>query len=125
MNRHNREGFTRVFTNDLYDVERQLQEYDEHLYIMWNPHNGQHLIMDGLTEMAIMRLPQIGFECLDSRIVSHIKRIHTNNGFSAIHQLEAMRERRESENERQKEDLAYNMAKDMYKSVKNIAYGTV
>lgn len=122
MNRHYREGFTRTFTNDLYDVERQLQAYDEHLYIMWNPQNGQHLIMDGVTETAVMRLPQIGFECLDSRIVSHIKRIHTANGFSAVHELEAMKERRERENRRKTEDISHNLAKDMYKPVKNLAY---
>lgn len=122
MNRHYQNGFRRDFLNDLYDVERQLQEYDKDLYLMFNGDTGEHLIMDAVTEMAVMKLPQIGFECLDSRVVTHIKRIHTANGYSAVKELEAMRRRRERENERKQDDLAYNLAKDMYKPVKNLAY---
>ena len=44
--------------------------------------------MDGLLEMSIMKIPQIGFEQLDSRVVNHIKRIHTANGFSAVQTVE-------------------------------------
>ena len=43
--------------------------------------------MDGLLEMSIMKIPQIGFEQLDSRVVNHIK-IHTANGFSAVQTVE-------------------------------------
>ena len=44
--------------------------------------------MDGLLDMSIMKIPQIGFEQLDARIVDHIKRIHTVNGFSAVQTVE-------------------------------------
>ena len=33
---------------------------------MWNPKNGEHVIMDGLLDMSIMKIPQIGFEQLDA-----------------------------------------------------------
>ena len=69
-------------------MEEQLQSYDPHLYLMWNLKNGEHVIMDGLLEMSIMKIPQIGFEQLDSRVVNHIKRIHTANGFSAVQTVE-------------------------------------
>lgn len=114
MNRHYRDGFTRVFTNDLYDVERQLQEVDPHLYLMWNPHTGEHLIMDGLVELAIMRIPQAGFPVLSSRVVSHIRMINTANGFSATKVIEESDEARELENERKKDELATTFANEMF-----------
>ena len=114
MNRHYRDGFTRVMINDMYDVEPQLQAYDEHLYIMWNPHTGQHLIMDGLTELAIMRLPQPGFPYLSSRVVSHIRMIHTANGFSATQVVERSDDERERHVEQRREQLAADFARDMY-----------
>lgn len=122
MNRHYKDGFRTSIINDLYDVEPQLQEYDEHLYIMWNPNTGEHLVMDGLLEVAIMRIPQIGFECLDSRVVNHIKRIHTANGFSAVKELDSNRARREREQAAKVDDMAYNFAKDTRRAVRNLAY---
>ena len=35
-----RRGFQRTFLNDIYHVEEQLQSYDPHLYLMWNPKMG-------------------------------------------------------------------------------------
>lgn len=118
MNRHYREGFTRLMINDLYDVEPQLQEYDEHLYVMWNPHTGEHLIMDGLTELAIMKLPQPGWPTLHGGIVNHIKRIHTGNGHSATAEIERADNLRERNIERKSEQLAADFAKDMYRGDK-------
>lgn len=119
--RYQRDGFTRAFTNDLYEVERQLQEYDEHLYVMWNPHTGEHLIVDGLVELSVMKIPQIGFPALTTDVVRHIKKIHTANGFSATqHVLEADR-RRDAENERRNQELAENFARDTLKSARKIA----
>jgi len=100
--------------NDLYDVEPQLQAYDPDLYIMWNPHTGEHLIMDGLTELAIMKLPQPGWPTLHSGIVNHIKRIHTGNGFSASAVVEKSDAVRERDVERKKEQVAADFAKDMF-----------
>ncbi|XEC97048.1 2,3-dihydroxybenzoate--AMP ligase [Paenibacillus tarimensis] len=119
MNRHYREGFTRVHTNDLYDVERQLQEYDEHLYLMWNPHTGEHLIMDGLVELAVMRIPQPGFPELSSRVVGHIRSIHTANGFSASQVIQKADERREKESSRKVEDMAQDFAKESLPAFRN------
>lgn len=101
--------------NDLYDVEPQLQAYDEHLYLMWNPHSGEHLIMDGLTEMAVMKIPQPGWPALTSDIVDHIRKIHTANGFSASAEVERADDARERDVERKKEQLASDFAKDMYR----------
>ncbi len=122
MNAHYRHGFQRVFTNDLYHVEEQLKAYDEHLYVMWNPKTGEHLIMDGMIEMAVMKIPQIGFPELNSGLVDHMKRIHTANGFSATAQVEASDADRERDQERKREDLAENFARDTLKSAKKIAY---
>lgn len=122
MNRYNMQGFTRVHTNDLYDVERQLQEYDEHLYLMWNPHTGEHLIVDGLIELAVMKIPQIGFPELSSRVVAHIRSIHTANGFSAVDHVMAADAKREQEMERRKEEMAENFARDTLRSARQIAY---
>ena len=122
MNRHQVQGYQTNFTNDIYHVEEQLQAYDPTLYIMYNQNDGTWLIMDGITELAIMRLPQKGFETLDSRVVSHIKKIHTANGFSASWELQQAEERRQKELDRQLGDIAYNYAKDMERPVKELAY---
>lgn len=116
MNRHYRNGFRRDFLNDLYDVERQLQEYDEHLYLMFNIHTGEHLIMDGLTELAVMKIPQPGWPALHSGIVNHIRKIHTKNGFSATDLVEKSDQMRESENNAKIDELATDFAKEMYRS---------
>ena len=51
--------------------------------------------MDGLLDMSIMKIPQIGFEELDSRTIDHIKRIHTVNGFSAVQTVEDTEKKRQ------------------------------
>ena len=118
MNRHYRRGFTRVMVNDLYNVEPQLQDYDEHLYLMWNPNTGEHLIMDGLTELAIMKIPQPGWPVLTSDIVDHIRKIHTYNGFSATKVIERADEMIERDVERNRDQLAQDFARDMYRADK-------
>lgn len=126
MNRHYQLGFQTTFKNDIYHVEEQLQAYDSTLYIMFNPKTGEHLIMDGLLETAIMKIPQIGFEQLDSRLVDHIKRIHTANGFSAIEEIEQQFRRRERDQEKKLEDLAHDFAKESKEAFHNAySYGRV
>ncbi|MEI4618614.1 2,3-dihydroxybenzoate--AMP ligase [Bacillus cereus] len=126
MNPYQKRGFQRTVLNDIYHVEEQLQSYDPHLYLMWNPKNGEHVIMDGLLDMSIMKIPQIGFEELDSRIVDHIKRIHTANGFSAVQTVEDTESKRQQEQERQLQDLAEDYAKESKEAFWNAhAYGRV
>ncbi|OUB91689.1 2,3-dihydroxybenzoate--AMP ligase [Bacillus thuringiensis serovar medellin] len=121
-----RRGFQRTFLNDIYHVEERLQSYDPHLYLMWNPKNGEHVIMDGLLDMSIMKIPQIGFEQLDARIVDHIKRIHTVNGFSAVQTVEDTEKKRQQEQERQLQDLAEDYARESKEAFWNAhAYGRV
>lgn len=84
-NRHQVKGYQRNFTNDIYRVEEQLQAYDEHLFIMYNPNDGCWLIMDDVVKLAVMKIPQIGFETLDSRVVTHMKKIHTKNEIGRAH----------------------------------------
>lgn len=122
MNRHQVKGYQTNFTNDIYHVEDQLQAYDEHLYIMFNPNDGTWLVMDGVIEMAIMKIPQMGFETLDSRLVEHIRKIHTKNGFSASWEIQEADRLREKEMNRNIDDIAYNYAKDMERPVKELAY---
>ncbi|PEP80690.1 2,3-dihydroxybenzoate--AMP ligase [Bacillus toyonensis] len=126
MSTYNRRGFQRIFLNDIYYVEEQLQDYDPYLYIMWNPSSGEYLIMDGMLETSIMKIPQIGFEQLDSRIVDHIKRIHTVNGFSAVQTVEDTEQKRKREEERKLNDLAEDYAKESKEAFWNVhAYGRV
>ncbi|PEF60462.1 2,3-dihydroxybenzoate--AMP ligase, partial [Bacillus cereus] len=111
-NAYEKRGFQRTFLNDIYHVEERLQEYDSQLYLMWNPKNGEHVIMDKLLEMSIMKIPQIGFEELDSRLVDHIKKIHTVNGFSAVQTVEDTEKKRQKEEERKLNDLAEDYARE-------------
>lgn len=122
IDRYQRQGFTTVHTNDLYEVERQLQEYDEHLFVMWNPHTGEHLIVDGLIGLSVMKIPQIGFPALTRDVVEHMKKIHTKNGFSATAQVEASDARREADSKKSIEELSEGFARDTLKSARKIAY---
>lgn len=121
--RHIKRGFQTTFTNDVYHIEEQLQAYDPTLYVMYNTESHEWLIMDGVLDIAVMKLPQPGFEWLDSRVVSHMKRIHSINGFQASHELYEHEERKRKDQEKDTADLSYNLAKDSYKAVKNLAYG--
>jgi hypothetical protein len=120
-NRHWKRGFQTNMKNDNYMVEEQLQAYDPTLYIMYNPETGQHLIMDGILEIAIMSIPQINFETLDSRVVENIKKIHSYRGFSASHELQESEERRQREYDRVQEDVSHNFAKDIRSTVQKLA----
>lgn len=120
MNRHWKLGFQTNVKNDIYMVEEQLQAYDPTLYLMYNPATDDHLIMDGILEIAIMKIPQKGFETLDSRVVTHIRKIHSYRGFNVAHEFKEAEERREREFDRQQEDLIYNFAKDTEKHVRNL-----
>lgn len=120
--RYNRQGFQRTFTNDPYHVEERLQEYDEHLFLMWNPSTNEHLVVDGLVGLSVMKIPQIGFPELSSKLVDHMKRIHTANGFSATQQVQQADEKRERDSEKRIEDMAENFGRDTLKSARKIAY---
>ena len=81
--------------------------------------------MDGLLEMSIMKIPQIGFEQLDSRVVNHIKRIHTANGFSAVQTVENT-EKKDKKKKRKLNDLAEDYARESKEAFWNAhAYGRV
>jgi hypothetical protein len=121
-NRHWKNGYQTNFINDLYNVEKQLQAYDKDIYIMFNPKEGSWMIMDDIMNTAIMKIPQQGFQTLDSRVVSHIKRIHTATGFNASWEIQQADERREREEERKHDDLIYNLGKDTQREVRHLAY---
>lgn len=122
MNRHYFDGYQRVFTNDLYSIEQRLQEYDPDLYVMWNPNNNTWLVMDAITETAIMKIPQAGFDTLDARVYSRIREIHVITGFSASKEIEKSDVQRRERAQRAIDDLAYNYARDMERPVKQLAY---
>jgi hypothetical protein len=109
MNRHYYQGYQRVFINDINNIEQRLQEYDPDLYVMWNPKDGTWLIMDGVMEMAIMKIPQIGLTSLDSRVYDRIREIHVQ-GFSAQQVIKEAEEAMEAEEERKMKDLALDFA---------------
>lgn len=119
-----RKGFQRTFINDIYHIEERLQEYEKDLYIMYNPSTGEWLIMDGLIDQSIMKIPQIGFETLDARVVEHIKRIHIANGFSASEYVDANNATQQRERDRKTEDFAEYYAKESLEATRNLAlYG--
>lgn len=111
MNRHYAQGYQRLFTNDINDIEKQLQEYDPDLYIMFNLKDGTWLIVDGMIDMAIMKIPQIGFDTLDARVYRRIREIHAP-GFSAQQVVKEAEEKAAREEQRFIEDLSYDFAKE-------------
>lgn len=122
----NRNDFKPWPLNDVYHIEERLQEYDPTLYLLYNEKTGEHLLMDGLMDMAIMKLPQPGFETLDARLVIQVKRIHTANGFSAVQEVETHQSRMELEQERKLEDMAQDFAKESKEAYRNAyEYGRV
>lgn len=120
MNRHWKLGFQTNMKNDLYMVEEQLRAYDPTLYLMWNPDTDEHLIMDGILEIAIMKIPQKGFETLDSRVVTHIRKIHSYRGYNVASEFKEAEERREREFQQAQDDISFNFAKDTEKHVRNL-----
>lgn len=116
MNHHLRNGFKRWPLNDIYHVEELLQTYDEHLYLLYNEKTNEHLIMDGLIEVAVMKIPQIGFPELTSRVLDHLKRIHVANGFNAEKELRENEEKRDKENAKLQTELVEELAKETYKA---------
>jgi hypothetical protein len=126
MNHHQRRGFQTNIKNDVYHIEERLQQYDPTLYLMYNPSTNEHLIMDGVTEMAIMKIPQIGFEWLDARVIERIRQIHTANGFNSSVEMKAHEERVQRERDRELEDMAYDYAKEMKDALNNAhTYGRI
>lgn len=119
-NRHQVKGYQRNFTNDIYRVEEQLQEYDKDLFIMYNPDDNTWLIMDDIMKLAVMKIPQIGFSQLDSRLVTHIKKIHTTNGFNATWELDESEARREKEQARKLKDMSDDFSKEMKPALQEI-----
>lgn len=112
--------------NDIYHIEERLKEYDPDLYLLFNDKTGEHLLMDGLMDMAIMKIPQPGFEVLDARLVDHIKKIHTANGFSATEEIERHQEKLDREEERKLNDVAEDFAKESKEAFRNAYdYGRV
>jgi hypothetical protein len=114
--KHLRKGFKKWPLNDQYNVEKQLQAYDKHLYLLYNPQTNEHLIMDGLLDMAVMKIPQPGFPELTSRLVDHIKKIHTANGFNASKEIQTVDDTLERRRQREIKDAAEQLAKDTYKA---------
>lgn len=111
MNRHYAQGYQRLFINDINDIEKRLQEYDPDLYIMFNLKDGSWLIVDGMIDMAIMKIPQIGFETLDARVYHRIREIHAP-GFSAQQVIKEAEEKAAQEEQRFIEELSQDFAKE-------------
>ncbi|MOA24538.1 hypothetical protein D3C78_1452180 [compost metagenome] len=111
MNRHYSEGYQRVFLNDINNIEQRLQEYDPDLYIMWNPKDGTWLVMDGVMEMAIMKIPQIGLPTMDARVYTRIREIHAP-GFSAQQVIKEAEEKAEREEAAFIESLSHDFARE-------------
>ena len=68
--------------------------------------------MDGYTELAVMKIPQKGFEYLDDRVYWEMRRISPERGYSASKEIEENNARREREQQRQLDDLAQDFAKE-------------
>jgi hypothetical protein len=117
--RHLQNGFRRWPLNDLYHVDEQLKAYDEHLYLLYNPKTNEHLIMDGLLDVAVMKIPQPGFSHLSSKVVDHMKKIHVLNGFDADKEIRKAEERRERDHQKKVEDMAEDFAKESLEAYRN------
>ncbi|OKP91417.1 hypothetical protein [Paenibacillus sp. P32E] len=111
MNRHYREGYQRVFLNDINNIEQRLQEYDADLYLMWNPKDGTWLVMDGVMEMAIMKIPQIGLPTMDARVYNRIREIHAP-GFSAQQVMKEAEDAAARKEQQFIEELAHDFSRE-------------
>lgn len=111
--------FQTTFKNDVYHIEERLQELDPYLYVMWNPKTGQHRIMDGVTGLCVMQIPQIGFETLDARVYWEMRRIHPETGYNAFDEIREKEAEREREEERQLDDMAEDFAKEAAEAFDN------
>ena len=107
-----KKGYQTMHINDVYHIEEMLQKHDPYLYIAYNPNDGTHLIMDGLMDTAIMKIPQIGFEKLDMRAYREIRRISPERGYSVTKELNESENRRARESEKTIDEIASEMAKD-------------
>jgi hypothetical protein len=116
MNHHLRNGFRRWPLNDIYHVEDLLKEYDPHLYLLYKAQTNEHLIMDGLLEVAIMKIPQAGFPELTSRVLEHLKKIHVANGFNAAKVMQEHEEKQKRMQEKEQKELAEDLAKETYRA---------
>lgn len=124
--RHLHNGFKSWPLNDIYHVEEALQEYDQHLYLLYNPKTNEHLIMDGLIDVAVMKIPQPGFPVLTSRIVDHLKKIHVLNGFDASEEIRKSEEKIEREQQKIVQDIAQDFARESLEAYRNAyEYGRV
>lgn len=117
--RHLRNGFKQWPLNDIYHVDEALKEYDQHLYLLYNPQTNEHLIMDGLLDVAVMKIPQPGYPELTSRVVDHMKKIHVLNGFDAEKELNIAEEKRESEHQKKVAEVAQDFAKESLEAYRN------
>jgi flagellar biosynthesis/type III secretory pathway protein FliH len=117
--RYFKNGFKSWPLNDIYHVQEQIQAYDEHLYLLYNPKTNEHLIMDGMFDVSIMKIPQPGFPFLSSKVVDHLKKIHIMNGFDADKEIKQADEKREKEHQRKVDDMAEDFAKESLEAYKN------
>lgn len=111
MNRHYAQGYQRVFLNDINNIEQRLQEYDPDLYLMWNPNDGSWLVMDGIMEMAVMKIPQVGLPTMDARVYNRIREIHAP-GFSAQQVIKEAEEKKKREEKQFIENMAHDFARE-------------
>ena len=95
-----------------------LKAYDENLDVWRNERNGRYRIVDH-TCHTIMEFPW--HELTDAK-VEHIKRIDVRNGYRAAAVMEQADLKREHEEQRRMEDMAYNLGKDTVKLVREHAY---
>lgn len=102
--------------NDIYHVQEALQAYDKDLYLLYNAKTNEHLIMDGVVNMAVMKIPQPGFPELTSKVVDHIRKIHILNGFNAAEEIRKNEEEIERRQAREAKNLAEDLAKETYKA---------
>jgi hypothetical protein len=119
MMNHLRRGFRPWPLNDIYHVESQLKAYDEQLYLLYNDKTNEHLIVDGMFDTAVMKIPQSGFPELSSKVVNHIKKIHIMNGFDAEKEIQQHEEKREQDREKKLKDMAEDFAKESHEAYKN------
>lgn len=112
--RHRRKGFRTLHLNDAYNINERLQEYDKALYIMYNHKEHQWLVMDDVTDTAIMKIPQEGFSTLDERVLTHMRMIDPNNGYNIATVMDYEDKRQVAEEERQQNELIQQLVDDTF-----------
>ena len=95
-----------------------LKDYDENLDVWRNERTGKARIIDD----TFHTITEVDAKSINGNTVEHIKMIDSRNGYRAIKVIEQNELKRQIEQDKKLEDMAYHLAQDMRKPLLNSHY---